>query len=85
MAFIPTVDQEKCRGCEECVDICSAEVFEMRGGKAEAVHQDRCVGCESCVEVCENHAITVTDTRHKLSDQCAFLFREILAEDEMTG
>ena len=28
MAFIPTVDEEKCEGCEECVDVCPVEVCE---------------------------------------------------------
>jgi len=27
MAFIPTVDEEKCAGCEECVDVCPVEVL----------------------------------------------------------
>ena len=30
MAFNPIVDEEKCAGCEECVDVCPVEVFEMQ-------------------------------------------------------
>ena len=30
MAFNPIVDEEKCEGCEECVDVCPVEVFEMK-------------------------------------------------------
>ena len=78
MAFVPAVDEEKCRGCEECVDSCTVEVLEMRKGKAYVANPEECLGCESCVEVCEEEAITVTDTRHKLSDECAFLLRDIL-------
>ena len=29
MAFTPIVDESKCVGCEECVDVCPVEVFEM--------------------------------------------------------
>ena len=29
MSFNVTVDEEKCVGCEECVDVCPVEVFEM--------------------------------------------------------
>ncbi len=61
MAFIPTVDAEKCEGCEECVDVCPVEVFEMEDDKSVPVNADECLGCESCVEVCEPAAITVEE------------------------
>ncbi len=62
MAFDVTVDQEKCEGCEECVDVCPVEVFEMIYGKSSPVNADECLGCESCIEVCEPGAITVEET-----------------------
>ncbi|MFO7496904.1 MAG: 4Fe-4S binding protein [Desulfobacterales bacterium] len=62
MAFIPTVDEEKCEGCEECVDVCPVEVFEMVDGKSSPVNAEECLGCDSCVEVCEPGAITVEET-----------------------
>jgi NAD-dependent dihydropyrimidine dehydrogenase PreA subunit len=62
MAFNPVVDPEKCVGCEECVDVCPVEVFEMQDEKSAAVKADECLGCESCVEVCDEGAITVEET-----------------------
>jgi len=62
MAFVPTVDEEKCEGCEECVDVCPVEVFEMVDGKSSPVNADECLGCDSCVEVCEPGAIIVEET-----------------------
>ncbi len=62
MAFNPIVDEEKCEGCEECVDVCPVEVFEMQDGKSVPVNAEECLGCESCIEVCEPDAITVEET-----------------------
>lgn len=62
MAFNPIVDEEKCVGCEECVDVCPTEVFEMEDGKSKAVNAEECLGCESCIEVCEENAIVIEET-----------------------
>ncbi len=62
MAFNPIVDPEKCQGCEECVDVCPVEVFEIEDGKSVPVNAEECLGCESCIEVCEPNAITVEET-----------------------
>lgn len=61
MAFNVVVDEAKCAGCEECVDVCPVEVFEMKDEKSVPVNADECLGCESCVEVCEEAAITVEE------------------------
>jgi NAD-dependent dihydropyrimidine dehydrogenase PreA subunit len=55
------VEKEKCIGCEECVNVCPVDVFEMQDEKSVPVNADECIGCESCVEVCEQEAITVTE------------------------
>ena len=57
-----TVDNEKCIGCGECVDVCPVEVYEMQDEKSVPVHSEECLGCESCIEVCEQDAITVEET-----------------------
>ena len=62
MAFNPIVDAEKCEGCEECVDVCPVEVFEMQDGKSVVIAEEECLGCESCIEVCEPGAIIVEET-----------------------
>ena len=62
MAFNPIVDADKCEGCEECVDVCPTEVYEMEDGKSVVVEPDECLGCDSCVEVCEAEAITIEET-----------------------
>ncbi len=55
------VDNDKCIGCGECVDICPVEVYELQDEKSVPVNAEDCVGCESCIEVCEQEAITVRE------------------------
>lgn len=61
MAWEVVVDQDKCEGCEECVEVCPVDVFEMQDEKSVPANAEECLGCESCVEVCESEAITVTE------------------------
>ena len=56
-----TVDNEKCTGCESCVDICPFEVFEIQDEKSVAVKAEDCEGCMSCVEACPEEAIAVEE------------------------
>lgn len=61
MGYNVTVDEDKCVGCGECVDVCPVNVYEMKDGKSDPVNADECLGCESCVEVCEGHCITIEE------------------------
>jgi NAD-dependent dihydropyrimidine dehydrogenase PreA subunit len=61
MGYEVVVDKEKCEGCEECVEVCPVDVFEMEDEKSVPVNAEECLGCESCIEVCESEAITVTE------------------------
>jgi len=55
------VDEEKCIGCGDCVDMCPVDVYEMQDEKSVPVNAEECTGCESCLEACEQQAITVTE------------------------
>ena len=63
MGWNVEIDEEKCTGDEECVNVCPSAVLEMEGGKAVVANTDECLGCESCVEVCPSGAITVTEVK----------------------
>jgi NAD-dependent dihydropyrimidine dehydrogenase PreA subunit len=78
MPFKVVVKKEKCNACEECLEVCTAQVFEMKEGKSDPVHSEGCLGCQSCVEVCTESAISVDELRVELSETCLSLLREIL-------
>ncbi|MBW1780125.1 MAG: 4Fe-4S binding protein [Deltaproteobacteria bacterium] len=61
MGYEVVVDPEKCEGCEECIEVCPVDVYELVDDKSVPVNAEECLGCESCIEVCEHEAITVTE------------------------
>ncbi|MBW1764430.1 MAG: 4Fe-4S binding protein [Deltaproteobacteria bacterium] len=61
MGYEVVVDKAKCEGCEECVEVCPVDVYEMVDGKSEPVNAEECLGCESCIEVCDQEAIKITE------------------------
>ena len=56
MAFNPIVDEEKCAGCEECVEACPAEAISMANGIA-VISADECTECGTCSKKCKMGAI----------------------------
>jgi len=78
MAFKVTVNREKCGGCEECIEVCTAEVLQMEGGKSVPLREDKCVGCGSCAAACKEAAIAVEELQPTLSVTCQSLLRDIL-------
>ncbi len=60
--YIITIDEDKCEGDAECVNVCPVELFELKDGKSLLVGNiDECLGCESCVSVCTSGALTLTE------------------------
>ena len=78
MAFLVVVDGEKCKGCEDCLEVCTASVFEMKEGKSVPVSGKECPGCGSCVEVCKEKAITAEELKSDLSEIVRSLLGDIL-------
>lgn len=59
--FLPKIDEEKCKQCAECVDVCPADVLAVEGNTTVVVTPQDCLGCESCVSVCPEDAVTVEE------------------------
>ena len=80
MAFEVMVDRGKCKGCEECVEICAAKVFEMQEGKSVPVTAKECLGCGSCVEVCKEKAVVVKELEAEISETTRLLLKDLLSD-----
>ena len=58
-AFVNTVDDELCMGCEDCVDYCQFDALELDSDSIMQVNRVRCVGCGVCVPACPEDALTL--------------------------
>lgn len=57
----PVVDQDKCSGCANCVEICPSEVYQMEEDKSNPVRPEECIECWACVNQCPAESIQLTE------------------------
>ena len=57
----PVVDQDKCSGCGNCVEICPSDVYQMEEDKSNPTHPEECIECWACVTQCPAESIQLTD------------------------
>lgn len=50
-----TLDEDKCRGCTNCIKRCPTEAIRVRKSKARIINE-RCIDCGECIRVCPYHA-----------------------------
>ncbi len=55
--FTIEVDEEKCIGAGECVNVCPVNVYDLVDGKTKANRVDDCIECCACVDACPTKAI----------------------------
>ena len=61
-----SIDKERCKGCELCVEICRKAVLKMSkllNSKGyhyvEVVAPDECNGCRECSQICPDTAVEI--------------------------
>jgi len=61
--FLAVVDEDKCIGCEMCIDRCHFEAIEMKQDEMSedqkaSIDPEQCKGCGLCIITCEPNALT---------------------------
>ena len=54
----PTLRDDRCVVCGECVDVCPENAVELEAGAAR-FDMDDCVGCAECIAVCSEGALQI--------------------------
>ena len=72
---MPWIDQNKCIGCELCVNECPVNAIFMQNGKAN-INMDKCIRCGKCHEICSQQA--VRHDSEKISQEIEKNYKKII-------
>jgi len=53
---MPWINEEKCTGCNICVEKCPIGAISMENEKAK-IDMDKCIHCGTCHSICPNEAV----------------------------
>lgn len=76
------LDEDKCKGCTNCIKRCPTEAIRVRDGKAYII-SERCIDCGECIRICPHHAKRAhTDRFNKILE---FKYRIALPAPSLYG
>ena len=52
------IDEEKCTGCESCIEECPVEAIKLVDSTAK-VNSELCTDCGTCIDACPVEAISM--------------------------
>jgi thioredoxin reductase/ferredoxin len=59
LPLLHSINDDRCIGCEACVDVCPTEVLELREHIVKVARFSDCVQCEQCMNVCPTMALVM--------------------------
>ena len=81
LPLVHSINDDRCIGCEACVDVCPTEVLDLVDHKARVVRFSDCVQCEQCANACPTTALVM----HREGTAPQTLTVPELDENFMTG
>lgn len=76
------LDEDKCKGCTNCIKRCPTQAIRVRAGKASII-SERCIDCGECIRICPHHAKRAqTDPFNKILE---FKYRVALPAPSLYG
>jgi len=55
----PTMDEEQCTSCGQCVKYCASKAVALNKRKKAEIDREKCTGCGQCIAVCQYDAAQV--------------------------
>ena len=55
----PTMDEERCTSCGQCVKYCASKAVALNKRKKAEIDRTKCTGCGQCIAVCQYDAAQV--------------------------
>ena len=63
----PSIDEEKCTGCQSCIKYCPVQAISLINKKKANIDENKCIGCGECMAVCQFGAVKVPWDSHGTS------------------
>ena len=57
--LIHSINDDRCTGCDACVDVCPTDVLELQGNKSRVARFGDCIQCEQCAWACPTAALVM--------------------------
>jgi thioredoxin reductase/ferredoxin len=59
LRLVHSINDDRCIGCDACVDICPTDVLELVNNKSRVQRLSDCVQCEQCAHACPTTALVM--------------------------
>src|SRR6478672_8889463 len=59
LPLLHSINDDRCIGCEACIDVCPTEVLDLINHKARVSRFSDCVQCEQCANSCPTQALVM--------------------------